>query len=167
MKVFSFSILVIALFTSCKSEIKNESKAPLDKTTEAIQDTLVFAKHWHEVSKIEGKQVIFIPCDYQNTEFIIEEGNGQQKFIEVTGQDGWQNILDSIVAVDEVITKVYVKRPDNATITFQITKLSDSLSQWSWTEKGYDGALEKYTINMTSEAYKNTYPIVEEPPCLD
>ncbi|MDF0705674.1 MAG: hypothetical protein VX772_06995 [Bacteroidota bacterium] len=125
-----------------------------------------FPKHWHEVSTINGEQVIFIPCDYQNTEFIIESTNGENKFTEVTGQDGWVNVLEEIVPIDDKTTKITVTRPDDVQITFMVTEISSYLYNWTWEEKDYDGSMVEYSINMVPEEYKDQFKVVEEPPCM-
>ncbi|SDQ76185.1 hypothetical protein [Flagellimonas zhangzhouensis] len=125
-----------------------------------------FPTHWYEISTIDGEDVIFIPCDYQNTEFIFEDTDKKNKLIEVTGQDGWESTVDGIITIDDTTTKVNIRRPDNVKITFTVTKISPYLSNWSWKEPNYDGGMTQYSTKMTSEAFKDKFKVVEEPPCM-
>ncbi|GLU44783.1 hypothetical protein [Allomuricauda sp. NBRC 101325] len=125
-----------------------------------------FPTHWYEISTIDGEQVIFIPCDYQNTEFIFEESDGKNKLIEVTGQDGWESTVDAITPVNNTTTEVNIRRPDDVKITFTVTQINPFLSNWSWEEPDYDGGTTEYSINMTTEEFKGNFKVVEEPPCM-
>jgi len=125
-----------------------------------------FPTHWYEVSIIEGEEVIFIPCDYQNTEFIFENGNGIDKLVEVTGQDGWESIVEKVVPVDHKTTTVHIIRPDDVKIMFHVTQINKYLFNWKWQEPDYEGNSIEYSINMTPEEYKDHYKVVEEPPCM-
>ncbi|WP_127136660.1 hypothetical protein [Flagellimonas oceanensis] len=169
----SLKLLLILLVTtpwvSSEKTIKfitNQEPTALHEVALQNPDFQRLSNHWYEVKEIEGEAVIFIPCDYQNTEFIIEDTNGENKFTEVTGQDGWENTLEEIVAIDDKTTKVTVTRPDDVQITFIVTEISSYLSNWTWEEKDYDGSVVEYSINMVPEEFKDKFKVVEEPPCM-
>lgn len=130
------------------------------------KDIEPFPTHWYEVKIIDGEQVIFIPCDYQNTEFIFENSEGKQILTEITGQDGWRSTVIAIVSIDKTTTKVNIRRPDNVPIEFTITKTGPYIFNWSWVESNYNGGTTTYSINMTTEAFKGKFREVKEPPCM-
>lgn len=173
-------LLLSTQLTYCKNNQKPEDPNPLVSTVDTMnvassttndnvqkKDSVAFSKHWYEISNIDGEDVIFVPCDYQNTEFIFEDADGTNKMIEVTGQDGWEDTVDEIITVDRKTTKVSVFRPDHVKITFHVTKISEQLYNWTWEEPDYDGNTNEYSIDMTPEAYKDSYKTVEEPPCME
>ncbi|MDF0717196.1 hypothetical protein PY092_13620 [Muricauda sp. 334s03] len=169
----SLKLILILLVTTPWVSSKKEIKFITDQESTALHEVALhnlsfqqLSNHWYEVKEIEGEAVIFIPCDYQNTEFIIENTNGENKFIEITGQDGWENTLEEIVPIDNATTKVTVIRPDDAKITFVVTEISTYLSNWTWEETGYDGSKAEYSINMVPEEFKDKFKVVEEPPCM-
>lgn len=164
-----FILLVTTPWVSSEKTIQFitiQEQTALHKVTLQNPSFQRLSNHWYEVKEIEGEKVIFIPCDYQNTEFIIENTDGEEKFTEVTGQDGWENTLEDIVPIDNKTTKVTVTRPDDAQITFIVTEISTYLSNWTWKEKDYEGSMVEYSINMVPEEFKDQFKVVEEPPCM-
>lgn len=150
-----FFLVVFSLSLSTRSSFDNQ-----------IKSNPTFPDHWYEVSNINGEQVIFIPCDYQNTEFILSNSDDKHEFVEVTGQDGWKSEIEEIIQIDNKTMKVSIVRPDDLKVSFMVTEINTRLYNWTWKERDYDGSMIEYSINMTPQEHKDSFKVVEEPPCM-
>ena len=118
-------------------------------------------KRWIALTMKNDKEVIYIPCDYQNTEIKISKSN-----LDITiGQDGW---VEKIQSINEENGFVKIQTTvDDKTKKYYINFIDDNTIKINWEELDYDNKIIKYNFKMISENIKNKFKTIEEPPCLE
>lgn len=98
------------------------------------------SNHWTEIKYKDDGSIIFIPCDYQNTEFTVKKIKGKI-FIEVKeGQDGWNLEVLNTKKINSSTTRIRVKI-DNMKFSYYVQKLDENNSFWTKAETyEYEGS---------------------------
>ena len=186
MKKLSFFLFCL-LLTNCnqtkgnvnptKNEEQNNNQKNKQEKSEIIEG---ISNHWYEVKFKNDENIIFVPCDYQNTEFIFKK-NGQKIILEtIEGQDGFEYDVLSVTNINEYTKRIKVLRNiDNVKFSYYVQKIDENNAIWTkgetyecddcdWSNQDLDKLdLEQKSIRMVNQEGKNFYKIVKAPPCLE
>lgn len=179
-------ILAIAILIACSetkanhetgSEIANDQMVQADETSKEIIPGL--SNHWVQIKYFKDESVIFVPCDFQNTEFIIKKENGKTLIDVIEGQDGLSLNVLSTTKINEKTTRIKV---EFSTIKFSyyVQKLEDGSAIWTkpemyecetcrWENKDLDDLtyLEQKSIRTVAKEKTSSYKTVKAPPCTN
>lgn len=134
------------------------------KTKEEIYDSL--PKEWTMLTEKDGKQIIYLPCDYQNEKIILSKEQSVYKLLHEIAQDGYYFIIENIEKKDGkyVFTLREEFSDDKAKKVFYTLEIKDK-SQAIWNVFDDEGKLRNMTT--TDSKFESGYKTVEEPPCLE
>lgn len=182
--LFSISIVVFACIQSNahkKAESANSPVAISDSEKEknrTVVDGL--SDHWYEVKYKEDENIIFVPCDYQNNEFIFKKVGNKTVLETIEGQDGFEYDVLSVTKLNESTRRVKVfRKGDNIKFSYYVQKIDEHNAIWTkgetydcrdcdWSNQDLDSLdLKQISIRMVSEEGKSNYKVVKAPPCLD
>lgn len=144
------------------SSIITETAEP--KTMEEIYDAL--PKDWTMLTEKDGKQIIYLPCDYQNEKIILSKEQSIYKLLHEIAQDGYYFIIENIENKDGkyIFTLREEFSDDKAKKVFYTLEIKDK-NQAIWNVFDDEGKL--HNITTTDSKFESSYKTVEEPPCLE
>lgn len=147
---------------STTSSIVTEAAEP--KTKEEIYDAI--PKEWTMLTEKDGKQIIYLPCDYQNEKIILSKEQSVYKLLHEIAQDGYYFIIENIENKDGkyVFTLREEFSDDKAKKVFYTLEIKDK-NQAIWNV--FDDEGKFHNITTTDSKFETNYKTVEEPPCLE
>ncbi|MCT2405936.1 hypothetical protein NZD88_00030 [Chryseobacterium antibioticum] len=152
------------------------SKPSVSKSPEIQQPDTKSSDHWKEIfealpkewtmlTKEDSKQIIYIPCDYQNQKIRLNH-DGKYALEHIIGQDAYyfqiKNIRkDGNTYLFELQEENAEKGQENVHYTLDIKDNNQAV--WDV----YNDERKMAGITTTDSRFDSRYKTVEEPPCLD
>lgn len=134
------------------------------ETTQEIFDSL--PKEWTMLTLKDGKQIIYIPCDYQNQKLILKKEQGKLKLIHEIGQDGYYFDVQEIKKGDKEYTFLLHEagnEEQSDDIIYQLKIGENYQGIWNL----YNDERQLVDLYTTDSRFENNYKTIEEPPCLE
>ncbi len=148
--------------TESRNETVQNSERSLTK--EELFDSL--PKEWTMLTSKNGKQIIYIPCDYQNQKILLENQNGILKLTHEIAQDGYYFLVENIEKRDEkyIFTlKEEHSEKETKKIIYTLEPKENHQAIWNV----YDDEGKLTNITTTDSRFESEYKTEEEPPCLE
>lgn len=162
------------------SKIKEEKKT-ITSPINPVEDEIIpgLPNHWYEIKYKNNENVIFVPCDYQNTEFIFSKKNDKIFMKVIEGQDEVELAVMSVTKIGENTMRIRVKN-ENMKFSYFVQKVDSNFAIWTkaetfdcescnWENEDLDKLdyLGQKSIRMVSQYSRDKCKTVQAPPCLD
>jgi hypothetical protein len=181
-----FLILGLLIFSVVSCSPKNDmvkiqpadslTKPSADKISEVHQPEIKSPENWKEIfksvpkewtmlTKKDSKQIIYIPCDYQNQQIRLSH-DGKYALEHIIGQDAYYFQIKNITKNGN--TYLFELQEENAekgqeNVHYTLDIKDNNQAVWNV----YNDERKMAGITTTDSRFESRYKTVEEPPCLD